>query len=69
MSGKVANARLRAQMIKGDVAEDAASLDATRFTGAAIGPVLGTLFAICGALAQCVIDLADEIDSMQSQLR
>lgn len=57
-------ARRRAEMIRADVKQDAAELDGTPFTGDGVAPVLGTLFAICGALAACVEELCDAVETL-----
>ena len=49
----------RARLILEDVPTDAAALDTTPFTPQAMGPVLGAMLAQIGALAKCIVELAE----------
>ncbi len=56
-------------MIRADVIEDANALDRTPFDKRGVGETFGTLLAICGALAACVVELVDEVERLAEEVR
>ena len=49
----------RARLVLDDVPRDAEALDRTPFTPQGLGPVLGSMLAQIGALAKCIVELAE----------
>lgn len=51
----------RAKLVLEDVPTDAKALDSTPFSPPGVAGALGNLLAMVGALAQCVIELTEEV--------
>lgn len=52
----------RARLVLEDAPRDAAQVDRTPFTPSGVGPLLGNILAMIAALAECVIELAEDRD-------
>ena len=50
----------RARLIRADADKDSSVLDRTPFTPRGVGETFGILLAMIAALAECVIELAEE---------
>jgi hypothetical protein len=51
----------RARLVREDCAADAAAVDRTPFTPEGVGPLFGNIYAMIGALAQCIEELSTKV--------
>ena len=58
----VSRTRERATLVRDDAPVDAEALDRTPFTPRGIGGTLGSMLAMIGALATCVVELCDHLE-------